>query len=76
MGKDGLPDDAHLPKLLDDFHAREILHVTFGSVLTERDADGRLRLYDRMVSILRTNSETYTENLKSHFVRHLSLFVL
>jgi len=33
--------DADLPGLLEQFDAREILHVTFGSVLTARSADGR-----------------------------------
>ncbi|MFN8457240.1 MAG: tagaturonate epimerase family protein [Anaerolineae bacterium] len=28
--------DAQLPALLDDFHGREVLHVTFGSVLNTR----------------------------------------
>jgi len=29
------PFDADLPALLDGFHAREVLHVTFGSALAE-----------------------------------------
>jgi len=36
--------DADLPGVLDQFDARQVLHVTFGSVLTTRTADGRLRL--------------------------------
>jgi tagaturonate epimerase len=74
MGVDGLPEDAQLPLLLDDFHARQILHVSFGSVLTERTAGGRLLFYDRFVSLLRDNPEIYAGFLEKHFVRHLEPF--
>ena len=74
LGKDGLPADVQLPLLLSDFHAREILHVTYGSVLTEKTADGQFLFYDRFISILHANPEAYTENLKNHFIRHLEPF--
>jgi hypothetical protein len=66
--------DADLAGLLDQFDAREILHVTFGSVLTERTSDGRRRFYERLISLLRSNSESYAANLEAHFVRHLRPF--
>jgi hypothetical protein len=56
--------DAELPHLLEQFDAREVLHVTFGSVLTERNADGQRRFYDRLVSLLRANPEAYAANLE------------
>jgi hypothetical protein len=34
-----VPTGIPLPALLDDFHAREILHVTFGSELTQYSAE-------------------------------------
>jgi hypothetical protein len=67
--------DAELPKLLDQFDAREILHVTFGSVLTEHTADGRPRFFERFMGLLRANSEAYAANLERHFLRHLRPFV-
>jgi len=64
------------PGLLNQFDAREILHVTYGSVLTEK-ADGvKLRFYDRIMSILRSNRELYYCNLENHFRRHLTPFSL
>lgn len=60
--------------MVDQFDAREILHVTFGSVLTERNEDGKLRFYDDVMSILQTNRETYFNNLENHFKRHLQPF--
>ena len=62
------------PGLLNQFDAREILHVTFGSVLTVRNSDGMLRFYDRIRSILNVNRETYFDNLEKHFIRHLTPF--
>ncbi len=66
--------DADLPALLDQFDAREILHVTFGSVLTTRSSDGQLRFYNRFAELLRANPEAYAANLERHFVRHLKPF--
>jgi len=61
--------------LLDQFDAREILHVTFGSVLTEKAADGQKRFYERLMSALSTNPEAYAANLEKHFIRHLEPFI-
>lgn len=64
------------PALLDQFDAREILHVTFGSVLTDKTATGEMRFYTRFMDILRANPEAYAANLEKHFIRHLKPFVL
>jgi hypothetical protein len=60
--------DSRLPDLLDNFHAREILHVTFGSVIQDQ------RFRDRFFDTLRDNEETYYQMLESHFDRHLAPF--
>ena len=66
--------ESELPGLLEHFHAREILHVTFGSVLKETNPDGSLRFKDRLFSLLRANPESYAANLEKHFVKHLQPF--
>ena len=66
--------DDGLPRLLDQFDAREIFHVTFGSVLREQTADGKPRFYDRFMGLLRANPEAYAANLERHFLRHLKPF--
>jgi hypothetical protein len=66
--------DAELPELLEDFHAREILHVTFGSVLTASHADGTRVFADGLRSMLQAHPEVYEECLERHFVRHLRPF--
>ncbi len=66
--------DADWAALLDQFDAREILHVTFGSVLTTRTADNRLRFYDDLMAFLRAHPAEYAANLEKHFIRHLQPF--
>jgi hypothetical protein len=63
------------PGLLEQFDAREIFHVTFGSVLTDKTATGEWRFYDRLMNILRANPEAYTANIEKHFARHLKPFL-
>ena len=72
LGKAPLPEsvgDAELPSLLDRFDEREILHVTFGSVLKEP------RLRDRLFGLLRSHPGEYASYLEAHFARHLKPFV-
>ncbi len=68
-----LPDTA-VPMLLDQFDARQILHVTFGSVLTAQDANGGRRFYSPLMEVLQSHPEAYAANLQSHFLRHLRPF--
>lgn len=70
----GLTDDMSLAGILDQFDAREILHVCFGSVLKEKHADGTYWFYDRLISLLEKNPEVYADNLERHFRRHLEPF--
>lgn len=58
--------DAQLPDLLNQFDARQILHVTFGSVL---DTFGT-----QLQQILRANLEAYYSYIQAHFDKHLAPF--
>ena len=62
-----LPDDK-LTAMLDDFHGREVLHVTFGSVLHHPD------FREPFFATLRGDEETYYQILETHFDKHLSPF--
>lgn len=66
----------HLPGLLENFDAREILHVTFGSVLKEKASDGSFQFFDRLIRLLKDNSELYAENIERHFLCHLTPFLV
>jgi hypothetical protein len=69
------PDLAALASVLDQFDARQILHVTFGSVLTARAHDGSPLFAGRLRACLAAAPEAYAACLERHFVRHLSPFV-
>jgi hypothetical protein len=58
--------DSQLPDLLNQFHSRQVLHVTFGSVL---DTFG-----STLASLIRTHEAAYHAGLKAHFDRHLAAF--
>jgi len=60
-----LPNTDDLPALLEDFHAREVLHVTFGSVLTQFGSE--------LKSALMKHADAYRAGLELHFEKHLSL---
>ena len=60
--------------LLEQFDAREILHVTFGSVLTAQTSAGNKHFYDAIMAHLQAHPEVYAANLTTHFLRHLRPF--
>jgi hypothetical protein len=58
---------------LDEVVGRQLLHVTFGSVLTMgKDSHGR-RFKDGIMEALASNSDLHQEFLEKHFDKHLSL---
>jgi len=59
--------DQELPGLLDQFDSREVLHVTFGSVLDTYGVS--------LLASLEENEELYYQMLERHFIRHLEPFV-
>jgi len=60
-----LPGTDDLPSLLNDFHAREVLHVTFGSALERFGMELR--------AALAKHETAYYEGLRTHFQEHLWL---
>jgi hypothetical protein len=50
---------------LEDFHAREVLHVTFGSALAQYGVE--------LKAALVKHDDAYFDGLKKHFDKHLSL---
>lgn len=60
--------DDQLPTLLDDFHGREVLHVTYGSVLNHEP------FHNPFFNTLRENEDEYYRVLAIHFNRHFECF--
>jgi len=67
--------DEELPGLLDQFDARQVLHVTYGSVLMAKRADGSWRFKDRFFQALEAHEEEHYDALVRHFRRHLAGFL-
>ncbi|MFH1612968.1 MAG: tagaturonate epimerase family protein [bacterium] len=63
-----------LVKLLDNFDVRQVLHVTFGSVLTASNENGNFYLKNEMLKVLKNNEEKYYEILSFHIRRHIEAF--
>ena len=66
--------DGDLADLLDQFDTRQALHVTFGSVLTDRTSDGSTRFRDRILTALKQDEETHYAVLARHLGRHVTPF--
>jgi tagaturonate epimerase len=60
--------------LFDSNDARQVLHVTFGKVLTEKKADGSYLFKDKILNCLKRNEELHYELLEKHFIKHMEPF--
>lgn len=58
--------DAELVTLLDEFNARQMLHVCFGSILAAYGSE--------LQRVLAEHEEAYYRDLEKHFARHLESF--
>jgi hypothetical protein len=64
-------DDDELPGLMETDDARQIIHITYGQILTAKDADGRYLFRDRIHACLQANEELYYRFLGDHIGKHL-----
>jgi hypothetical protein len=63
-----------LPALFEDDDARQVLHVTFGRVLTEKQEGGGYLFKGRLMDALEEHEAAHYENLVAHFRRHTAPF--
>ena len=56
---------------LDDENGRQVLHVTYGSILTARREDGSWLFRDRIKRVLIDNEEEYYGVIAEHIERHI-----
>jgi hypothetical protein len=66
--------DGDLADLIDAHDSRQMLHVTFGSVLTWRAEDGGWLLRDRVLRILAANEQLHYDVVAKHLARHVQPF--
>lgn len=63
-------DDELEAVYLDENNGRQLLHITYGSILTAQE-DGGPRFKDRLFELLDAHEEEHYDTLAQHFVHHL-----
>jgi len=75
---DNVPDvssmaDEDLPLVFAQNDARQVLHITYGLILTAKDKDGKYLFRDDIYNTLNNHEEDYYRALEEHLNKHLSL---
>ena len=65
-------NDEMLPELLNKPDSRQVLHITYGLILSAKNADGNSRFKTRIYALLYEYEEVYADNLIKHIGRHLT----
>ena len=63
--------DEELPDLMDKDDSRQILHITYGLILQERNNDGSFMFKDEIYSVLNRYEDEYYRALMKHIGKHL-----
>lgn len=63
--------DEEVSDLLNNDKVRQILHVTYGIILQEKNKDGDFYYKDKIYNLLNQYEEEYYESLSQHIGRHL-----
>ena len=68
-------DDEQLMDLFEQDDTRQVLHVTFGRILTARTGKKHYLFRDRLLKCMEDHEETHYELLIRHFHRHIKPFM-
>ena len=63
----GSKNDLELPEFLNDPNCRQLLHISYGGLLRDRE------IRDRFFALLHSHDETYYDYLQRHFDNHIRL---
>ncbi len=69
---DGVPDGDLEETFLNSDPGRQLLHVTYGAVLTAKDG-GKPLFLDRIKKVIMENEEEYYEIIRKHIERHIEM---
>ena len=67
---DSLQDD-QLPALFEQNDSRQLIHITYGEILTAKQPDGTPLFRDRLYRVWRKYEEEYLTRLERHIEHHL-----
>jgi len=65
--------DEDLPKLFENNDVRQVIHITYGLILSKKNADGSFTYRDRLYKLWQENEAEYRSALVKHIGRHLEL---
>jgi hypothetical protein len=65
--------DDDLPALFDNNDARQLIHITYGFILTRKKADGSFEFKDALYRFWREHEAVYSGALVKHIGKHLDL---
>ena len=65
--------DDELVNLFKQNDSRQLIHITYGSILRARDIEGKYIFKDRIYKILFEHEEEHYQELSNHIRRHLEL---
>lgn len=65
--------DDELPSLFLQNDARQLIHITYGLILSAQNPDGSFLFHDRLYKAWRIHSEEYKAALYTHISHHLDL---
>jgi len=68
--------DDELVNLFKQNDSRQLIHITYGSILRARDSEGKYIFKDRIYKILFEHEEEHYRELSNHIRRHLELLNL
>jgi len=66
-------NDNELPLLFNNNDVRQLIHITYGKILCNINADGSFVFKDKLFKILAKNEEKYRNALVKHIGKHLEL---
>ena len=75
---DAIPDvaslrDDELVTLLDKVDSRQLMHITYGSILSTKKDDGSSLFKDELFQLLNDNEDLHYNYLVKHMKRHMDL---
>ena len=65
--------ESELAGLFENNDARQLLHITYGHILTRKNPDGSFSFKDRLYKLLREHEEEYRSVLVKHIGKHLEM---
>lgn len=65
--------DSELPDLFTQNDARQLIHITYGHILTAKDDAGNYLFKDRLYSLWRKEAAVYSDMIYKHIGHHLEL---